>query len=101
MLQKAGEATPMPFTFNASTQQTVMALKTVWDSSSDAKEFAASFEKYATRRFGKPASQKNDSVTWSGTESFTGLFTQGSQTIWIFAPDIQTALSIKSLAQNP
>lgn len=86
---------------NASTMQSVMALKTVWDSSQDAEEFASSFEAYATKRFGKPTSQKNSSITWSGTETFTGLYIQGSQTIWIFAPDSQTAQSIESLIQNP
>jgi hypothetical protein len=87
--------------YDAGTQQTVMVLKTVWDSSQDAEEFASSFVTYATERFGKSASQKNASVTWSGTESFTGIFTQGSQTIWVFAPDSQTALSIESLVLNP
>lgn len=87
--------------FNAGTQQTVMALKTVWDSSSDAEEFASSFETYATERFGKPASQKNGSVIWSESDSYTALYTQGSQTIWIFAPDSETALAIESPVQNP
>jgi hypothetical protein len=86
---------------NTSTNQSVMALKTVWDSSQDAEEFASSFETYATKRFGKPSSQKNSSITWSGTETFTGLYIQGSQTIWIFAPDSQTAQSIESLIHNP
>ena len=87
--------------YNADTGQTVMALRTVWDSSKDAEEFTSAFATYATERFGKPASQSNGSMTWQATDSFTGLYSQGSQTIWIFSPDSNTAQSLYPQVQNP
>jgi len=87
--------------YNSDTDQSVLTLKTVWDSSNDAEEFSKAFQSYASKRFGAPETQNNGSVTWQSTDSFTGLYFQGSQTIWIFAPTSNIAQSIIPQIQNP
>jgi hypothetical protein len=80
--------------YNQDTKDTILNLKTVWDSSTDAEEFTRAFETYATERYGKPFSQTNGAITWQTSDGFTGLYLQGSQTIWIYAPDENIAQSI-------
>jgi hypothetical protein len=87
--------------YNKDTNQTTMSLKTVWDSQKDADEFIQAFETFSTDRFGQPATQTNGSVTWETADSFTGLYHQGSQTVWIYAPDENTAQSILPQIENP
>jgi hypothetical protein len=87
--------------YNKDTNQTTMSLKTVWDSQKDAEEFIQAFETFSTDRFGQPATQTNGSVTWETSDSFTGLYHQGSQTVWIYAPDENTAQSFLPQIENP
>lgn len=87
--------------YNKDTNQTTMSLKTVWDSQNDAEEFAQAFEAFSTERFGEPSTQTNASVTWKTADGFTGLYHQGTQTVWIYAPDDNTAQSILQQIQNP
>jgi len=87
--------------YNKDTKQTTMSLKTVWDSQNDAEEFAQAFETFSIERFGKPSTQTNGSVTWQTAAGFTGLYHQGTQTVWIYAPDANTSQSILQQIQNP
>lgn len=87
--------------YNPNSQQTFMVLKTIWDTSEDAQEFAKAFETYATSRFGEPVARRNNSITWQSTTDYTGFYIQGSQTLWIFAPDQSTVQAILPEIQNP
>jgi hypothetical protein len=87
--------------YNQDTKETTMGLKAIWDSVNDAEEFTQAFETYATERLGEPSSQTNGSATWQTANGFTGLYHQGSQTIWINAPDAKTAQTILPIIENP
>jgi hypothetical protein len=80
---------------NPSTMETVLVLKSIWDSETDAAEFAESFRVYADGRF--------DLVTtdhWKGNDG-THLLQQAlDTTTWIMAPDSETAFNIMQIV-NP
>lgn len=49
--------------------ETVLALRTVWDTSADASEFLGAYETYAEARFDHPADQATDELTcWQGDD---------------------------------
>jgi hypothetical protein len=72
---------------NDATGQTAFVMKTVWDTSKDAAEFASAFEKYANTRFGVSASTQGNVSTWIYDGGVTTLYQSGDTTIWITAPD--------------
>ncbi|OGN92537.1 MAG: hypothetical protein A2Z71_07315 [Chloroflexi bacterium RBG_13_50_21] len=84
---------------NDAASATVFIMKTVWDTTDDAAEFASSFEKYANTRFGLKAAQQGDSLTWSYTGGYTSLYHSGDTTIWITTPDSTTAQTITGVVQ--
>jgi hypothetical protein len=72
-----------------------LVLSTVWDTPADASEFAAAFEDYATARFGSPTAD----LTWE-SDGLVTLFTRnGVQTVWVSAPDLETAQAILAAVQ--
>lgn len=79
---------------NDATGQTAFVMKSVWDSSNDAAEFASAFENYANARFGVTATKNGNTSTWTYEDGVTTFYLSGDTTIWITAPD---AASIQTL----
>jgi Zn-dependent peptidase ImmA (M78 family) len=84
---------------NDSSNLTVFVMKTVWDTTDDASQFASSFQQYANARFGVKADQQGGTWVWSYSGGYTTLQLSGATTIWITAPDASTAQTIASQVQ--
>lgn len=79
-------------------QSLAMALVTAWDTEDDAIEFEDAFRDYATGRFGDA---QPDSSTWTGAGGSNRFSRQGSQTIWVLAPDATALQAIWDQISNP
>jgi len=86
---------------NEDTNQTVMVLHTVWESSGDANEFSAAFQEYAQTRFGSPASDQTGFSAWEDSTSRTEFRSAGDTTTWILAPDQDIADTVQDQVENP
>jgi hypothetical protein len=84
---------------NDATNSTAFVMKTVWDTTNDAIEFATAFEKYANTRFGVPAAKQGDTSTWSYSGGYSSFLLSGDTTIWTITPDASTAQTISGLVQ--
>jgi hypothetical protein len=84
---------------NDSTNATGFVLKTIWDSASEADEFASAFQTYANARFGVQPTQTGDTLTWTYDGGFSSFQHSGDTTIWTIAPDSATAQTISSQVQ--
>jgi Zn-dependent peptidase ImmA (M78 family) len=84
---------------NDSANLTVFVMKTVWDTTDDASQFASSFQQYANARFGVNTTKQGDTSVWSYSAGYTTLQLSGSTTIWITAPDAATAQTVAGLVQ--
>lgn len=84
---------------NDSANLTVFLMKTVWDTTNDASQFASSFQQYANARFGVKLTKRGDTSVWSYSGGYSSLQLSGSTTIWISAPDVSTAETVASLVQ--
>jgi Zn-dependent peptidase ImmA (M78 family) len=84
---------------NDSSNLTVFVMKTVWDTASDASQFASSFQQYANARFGTKGTQQGDTSVWSYSSGYSTLRLSGSTTIWIIAPDASSAQTVAGLVQ--
>lgn len=82
--------------YNEQNQETVVVMRTAWESEIDAQQFFDSFQKHSTARFGPPSNVESDRITWTHSEGFTELSIDDMETTWIFAPDEATALLVKS-----
>jgi hypothetical protein len=87
--------------FNEDTGQTVMVLRSIWESDSEAEEFSTAFQEYAGSRFGTPSSEQGGISTWEDSTGRTELRRDGDTTTWILAPDQETAQQVGELVQNP
>jgi len=67
----------------------VMLFRVLWESQADADEFADIFSTYATRRFGDPIDQNNQ-TSWVGEHGMHSFRLEDSFTTWLFAPDQST-----------
>jgi hypothetical protein len=76
---------------NDETDETVMAVKFIWDSETDAGEFANAFRRHAGLRFSAASGTEGGSSAWQSTEGYTHFHHAGTETTWIFAPDQNTA----------
>jgi hypothetical protein len=85
---------------NDTTGQTAFVMKTVWDTTNDASEFASAFEKYATTRFGVNPTQQGNTTTWTYDGGVTSLYLSGDTTIWITAPDETSMQSLTGAVQQ-
>jgi len=72
-------------------------MKTIWDTTKDASEFASGLEKYANTRFEVTATQQGDTLTWSYSDGYSSLYLSGDTTIWMITPDSTTAQTITGL----
>jgi hypothetical protein len=84
---------------NDSSNSSAFVMKSVWDTTNEAAEFASAFEKYANARFGVSATEQGDTITWSYPDGLSSLHHSGDTTIWTIAPDSSTAQTISSLVQ--
>jgi len=85
--------------YNEANQFTAMAIVTTWDTTQDEKEFGDAFARYASNRFGSPSSSQNNLTTWQNASSVTLLQQNGSNAIWILAPDQTTAQALLTASQ--
>ncbi len=74
-------------------QSAIMLHKALWESPTEAEEFTNTFTTYANRRFGNPIEQ-NDQTFWQDENGVHTFYLEDSSTIWIFAPDPSSAISI-------
>lgn len=67
--------------------QTILAAQWTWDTQGDADEFKAAMSSYLASRFaGSKIDRAGNPCIATGTET-TCLFTQGSKSLWLLAPD--------------
>jgi hypothetical protein len=84
---------------NDATGQTAFVMKTDWDTSNDAAEFASAFEKYANARYGVTSTKQGNTSTWTYDGGVTTLYLSGDTTIWISAPDTASIQTLTGLVQ--
>ncbi len=83
---------------NAQNQSAAMVFDAIWETPTEAEEFANTFITYATRRFGEPIEQ-NKLIIWKDENGIHSFYWKDTSTTWIFAPDQVTAESIWRLLQ--
>lgn len=86
---------------NSQTEELALVVQHVWDTNQDSDEYVTAFKDYAVARFGSPAAQQFDQITWITTNGYHVLHFGSSETTWIFAPDADTADAIWDAMQNP
>ena len=79
---------------NEDTDQVVFILDAVWDTTADADEFSAAFKTYAGYRWDDADPILSGHTTWIGDEGVVDFFQTGDRTVWVIAPDVQTAKSV-------
>ncbi len=79
------------FYLNDSTDEVVFVLDSVWDTADDAKEFADAFVDYADLRWESDPSKMDGYPTWSGENGTVVLVHEGDHTLWVMAPEFETA----------
>jgi hypothetical protein len=84
---------------NDDTDSTAFVMKTIWDTPKDAEEFVTALQQYADIRFGVPANQQGNTLTWSYPGGYSSLYHSGDTTTWIIAPDSSTAQTITDSVQ--
>jgi hypothetical protein len=84
---------------NDATGETVFVMKTVWDSTKDAAQFATAFDKYASSRFGVSATIHGNTATWNYSDGYTSLYQAGDTTVWITAPNSTVAQTVNAAVQ--
>lgn len=87
--------------YNAQTNETVLVLKTIWDTTQDADEFNTAFRDYGNKRFGNPEATSSNSISWSFISGYSEFHLQNQQTNWILGPDVETTQAIWAAIQNP
>jgi hypothetical protein len=79
---------------------TVSVLNTIWDTPGDALEFSTAFQDYARARFGDPALEESNHIAWEHDGGYDLFQFEGSQTVWISAPDAGTANALLDAVLN-
>ena len=87
--------------YNDATGQTVMVLRTLWDSNADALQFSDAFHDYAEARFNVDTQGPDTAMTWSFPSGYATLLQSGSQTTIALTPDAATAQAILQALPNP
>ena len=82
--------------YDQQSQKTVVVMRTLWESETDAGQFFDAFQKHSTARFGPPSNVESGKINWTHPEGFTEIAVDELETTWIFAPDEATALLVKS-----
>ena len=71
-----------------------LILKHIWDTPADAAEFFEAFTSYANGRFGSPSQQNTTQIDWQADDGYHQIRVDGLETVWILAPDQNTAQAI-------
>ena len=79
---------------------TAVALRTVWDSSTEATQFCNAMRGWATGRFGS-ATRTANALHWSGAGQRTALLCRGPRVAWLSAPDRPTLDRLRSGLGSP
>lgn len=75
---------------NSNTNQIVLIIKNIWDTTWDSQEYSNAFKQYGITRWGTPESQGNQSTNWQ-TDKVTVLLRNNSPTtLLVIAPNWQT-----------
>ena len=86
--------------YNDATAQTVVVMRTLWESTADATQFSNAFHDYAEVRFGVDTQGPDSAMTWTFPGGYATLLQSGAQTTWVLAPDTATAqLILEALGQ--
>jgi hypothetical protein len=72
---------------NATTNQTVFIIKTVWDTNLDAKEYYQAFLQYGDARWGSPVVQRTSLTDWNSNGQYAVIQYEGGSTRIIISPD--------------
>ena len=84
--------------YNQTTGQSVLVLKSTWDSGRDASEFASALQDYAGLRFNTSPAREGARWIWETSQVYSLFSLEGSTTLWIVAPDQAAAESLVSAA---
>lgn len=79
----------------------LMLLVTQWDTMRDVHEFYSVFREYGDARFGDRTSSSTYSTTWVGDMGYALLERSSNQTLWILAPDAETAERLREALTFP
>jgi hypothetical protein len=79
---------------NEDNDQVVFILDYFWDTTADADEFAAAFKTYAGYRWDNADPILSGHATWIGENGVVDFFQAGDRTVWVIAPDVQTAMAV-------
>lgn len=82
--------------YNQTSGQSVLVLKSTWDSPRDASEFASALQEYAQKRFKDTPSRQSGRWVWETSQAYSLLSLEGSTTLWIIAPDQTFAKNLTS-----
>jgi hypothetical protein len=80
--------------YNDAAGQSVMVMRTLWDSSADALQFSDACHDYAEVRFGVDTQGPDTAMTWIYPGGYATLLQSGAQTTWVIAPDAATAQAV-------
>lgn len=83
--------------YNQASGQSVLVLKSTWDSPRDASEFASALQAYAEKRFKDKPSRESGRWVWETSQAYSLLSLEGSTTLWIIAPDQTFAENLTSV----
>lgn len=72
----------------------VMVMRTIWDSGSEAAEFASIFEEYAEGRFGLVNDSGAELLRWESSEGYAIFDLDETTTTWLLAPEEAIAQAV-------
>jgi hypothetical protein len=81
--------------YNDARAETIVILRTTWDTPNDASQFVGAFRTYAEARFGVAAQGSANNLSWTFSNGYSELSNSGSETLWILAPDLASAQIIR------
>lgn len=73
---------------------TILIIRTVWDSDREATEFAGAFQEYAAGRFGSINDSGSELLRWESAEGYAIFQLDQTTTTWLLAPDEATAQKV-------
>jgi len=78
--------------WNETAQKLAIIMRSRWESDKDTNEFWKAISEYGRIRWGSPATQSMDEISWEGTaDNFVKIYRSGDEVFWIIAPDKATA----------
>lgn len=87
--------------YNDAAEQGILILVTQWDRVTDVFEFADAFSDYGDTRFGGRQQATPYTSTWEGEGFFIYFDHISNQSVWILAPDAETAEALRQALTFP